>query len=116
MLNSMSFLNFLVEVENDFQTLNILDINKQKLSTSTLTLRKKGKHKSSWNMEDYFQITISTVSHLNCKSAEVKLAIIILILEGLINFIVDWHSSKYISWWKISMSSSKHLGEINRRN
>lgn len=67
------FIFFPVTVENDYETLNILDINKHRSSTSTLTLRKKGKHKYSWNMEDNFKITISTVSHLNCKSSEVLL-------------------------------------------
>lgn len=36
-----------------------------KPAKSTSTLRKKGKHKSSWDINDSFQVTLQTISNLN---------------------------------------------------
>uniref|UniRef100_A0A1Y1N7Q3 PI3K-RBD domain-containing protein n=1 Tax=Photinus pyralis TaxID=7054 RepID=A0A1Y1N7Q3_PHOPY len=53
-------------IENDYEKINHLDNKKPRSSFSTLTLRKKGKHKSSWNIEENFAITLCTISGLNC--------------------------------------------------
>lgn len=57
---------FLVQIENEYEKINHIENKKPRSSFSTLTLRKKGKHKSSWNIEDDFTITVCTVSGLNC--------------------------------------------------
>ncbi|CAH0555330.1 unnamed protein product [Brassicogethes aeneus] len=46
--------------------------NKPKPSYSTLTLRKKGKYKSSLNIEEPFRCTLYTVSRLNCDPKKVS--------------------------------------------
>ncbi|KAF5291172.1 hypothetical protein FQA39_LY14414 [Lamprigera yunnana] len=53
-------------IENEYEKISILDNKKPRSSFSTLTLRKKGKHKSSWNIEENFSITICIISGLNC--------------------------------------------------
>lgn len=56
----------LVAPENVYECLDNFDIRKSKSTYSTLTLRKKGKHKSSWSIEDNFSLTVCTVNAVNC--------------------------------------------------
>lgn len=51
---------------SDYDTISLSDNKKPRSSFSTLTLRKKGKHKSSWNIQEDLTITLSTISGLNC--------------------------------------------------
>lgn len=67
MYNSrINFYLFVVEEDNVYESLDNFDSRKPKTSYSTMTLRKKGKHKSAWNITDNFTITICTVNRLNC--------------------------------------------------
>lgn len=54
-----------VFISNDYECLEVYD-KKNKTNFSTLTLRKKGKNKSSWFVDDKFSITLNTISKLNC--------------------------------------------------
>lgn len=60
------YLLVVVEEDNVYESLDNFDSRKAKTSYSTMTLRKKGKHKSSWNITDNFSITLCTVNRLNC--------------------------------------------------
>lgn len=51
---------------NEYETRDALEMKRPRQSSSTLTLRKKGKHISSWNIEDKFSIEISVLCRLNC--------------------------------------------------
>lgn len=63
-----------------YESLDNFDNRKPKPGYSTLTLRKKGKHKSSWHINEKFSTTLCTVSGLNC---DVKRNVIE------VNFLVD---------------------------
>lgn len=66
---SCNYVNvFLIAVEEDnvYESLDTFDSRKSKSTYSTMTLRKKGKHKSAWNITDNFSINLCTVNRLNC--------------------------------------------------
>ncbi|KAK4875877.1 hypothetical protein RN001_012299 [Aquatica leii] len=63
---TMSVNSVPILIENEVEKISTLDNKKPRSSFSTLTLRKKGKHKSSWSIEEHFSITICTISGLNC--------------------------------------------------
>lgn len=44
-------------------------LQRTKPSSSTLTLRKKGKHISAWKLEEPFVFTVNGISRLNCDAA-----------------------------------------------
>lgn len=44
-------------------------LQRTKPSSSTLTLRKKGKHISAWKIEEPFMFTVNGISRLNCDAA-----------------------------------------------
>lgn len=63
---------------NDYETRDSLELKRPRQSSSTLTLRKKGKHVSSWNIEDNFTIEISVLCRLNCDDSRPVEVILIL--------------------------------------
>lgn len=61
--------------DNIYESLDNFDNRKPKPGYSTLTLRKKGKHKSSWHFSEKFSVTLCSISGLNCdvkKNTEVS--------------------------------------------
>lgn len=65
-LNHFNLFWISVDKDNVYESLDNFDNRKSKTSYSTMTLRKKGKHKSSWNITENFSITMCTVNRLNC--------------------------------------------------
>lgn len=51
-------------VEEDIDNINHTE--NKKPSFSTLTLRKKNKYKSAWNVTDVFKVTLNTITGINC--------------------------------------------------
>lgn len=51
---------------NEYETRDALEQKRPRQSISTLTLRKKGKHISSWDLDDKFSCTVSIICRLNC--------------------------------------------------
>lgn len=109
-----------VEEDNVYESLDNFDSRKAKTSYSTMTLRKKGKHKSSWNITDNFTITLCTVNRLNCdikRNPEVcnssfqkkNFRFILNVL------LLDWHSSRFVPWRKNSLSTAKNHRKVNFR-
>lgn len=65
-LVTVSVNSVLVDVDNVYENPEDLEARPNRPSFSTLTLRKKGKHISAWDIEDPFRFEISAISKLNC--------------------------------------------------
>lgn len=63
-MDIMDFILFLVDRE-DFYSIPQYEPKPTRPSFSTLTLRKKGKSVSSWDIKDFYSISVLTVSKLN---------------------------------------------------
>ncbi|KAJ3643840.1 hypothetical protein Zmor_026526 [Zophobas morio] len=57
--------NVPVIVDNDYECVDNFD-KKMRPPYSTLTLRKRAKHKSAWNIEKRFSVSLNIVSGINC--------------------------------------------------
>ncbi|XP_036147909.1 phosphatidylinositol 4,5-bisphosphate 3-kinase catalytic subunit beta isoform [Monomorium pharaonis] len=55
-----------VDQDNVFDNPDVDTLQRTKPSSSTLTLRKKGKHISAWKIEEPFFFTVNGISRLNC--------------------------------------------------
>lgn len=58
-----------VDQDNAFDNPDVDTLQRTKPSSSTLTLRKKGKHISAWKIEEPFVFTVNGISRLNCDAA-----------------------------------------------
>lgn len=58
-----------VDQDNAFDNPEMDTLQRTKPSSSTLTLRKKGKHISAWKLEESFVFTVNGISRLNCDAA-----------------------------------------------
>ncbi|KYQ59052.1 Phosphatidylinositol-4,5-bisphosphate 3-kinase catalytic subunit beta isoform [Trachymyrmex zeteki] len=58
-----------VDQDSAFDNLDVDTLQRTKPSSSTLTLRKKGKHISAWKIEEPFVFTVNGISRLNCDAA-----------------------------------------------
>jgi len=55
--------------DNAYDNPDVDTLQRTKPSSSTLTLRKKGKHISAWKIEEPFVFTVNAISRLNCDAA-----------------------------------------------
>lgn len=62
---------FSVDIDNVYENPDNAEDKKTRssFSTSTLTLRKKGKFMSSWNIDDPFTFRVSAICRLNCDTS-----------------------------------------------
>lgn len=58
-----------VDKDNANDNPEVDTLQRTKPSSSTLTLRKKGKHISAWKLEEPFVFTVNGISRLNCDAA-----------------------------------------------
>ncbi|XP_072757621.1 phosphatidylinositol 4,5-bisphosphate 3-kinase catalytic subunit delta isoform [Anoplolepis gracilipes] len=58
-----------LDQDNTIDNPEVDTLQRTKPSSSTLTLRKKGKHVSAWKLEDPFVFTVNGISRLNCDAA-----------------------------------------------
>jgi len=112
-----------VDQDSAFDNPDVDTLQRTKPSSSTLTLRKKGKHISVWKIEEPFVFTVNGISRLNCDAAhrtvevcfgffKIRLLEICVIFVFFISFVyIDWTASWPFSWWKIPLRKSK-----NQRN
>lgn len=56
---------FLVTADNPYETLDNFDHRRMRSTYSTLTWRKRA-HKSAWDIQRKFSVTLNAVSGLNC--------------------------------------------------
>lgn len=59
-----------VDQDNAIDNPEVDTLQRTKPSSSTLTLRKKGKHISAWKLEESFIFTVNKISRLNCDAAQ----------------------------------------------
>lgn len=59
-----------VDQDNAIDNPEVDTLQRTKPSSSTLTLRKKGKHISAWKLEEPFVFTVNKISRLNCDAAQ----------------------------------------------
>ncbi|EFN66382.1 Phosphatidylinositol-4,5-bisphosphate 3-kinase catalytic subunit beta isoform [Camponotus floridanus] len=59
-----------VDQDNAIDNPEMDTLQRTKPSSSTLTLRKKGKHISAWKLEEPFVFTVNKISRLNCDAAQ----------------------------------------------
>lgn len=55
-----------MDQDSAFDNPDVDTLQRTKPSSSTLTLRKKGKHISAWKIEEPFVFTVNGISRLNC--------------------------------------------------
>lgn len=58
-----------VDHDNIMENAEADALQRTRPSSSTLTLRKKGKHISAWKIEEPFVFTVNAISRLNCDAA-----------------------------------------------
>lgn len=58
--------------ENLYEMPEEAETSRMSSSFSSVTLRKKGKYTSSYNIEDKFSFKVSFITNLNVQSAEVR--------------------------------------------
>lgn len=69
-LVTLSKQSVLVDQDNAIDNPEVDTLQRTKPSSSTLTLRKKGKHISAWKLEEQFVFTVNKISRLNCDAAQ----------------------------------------------
>lgn len=117
-----------VDQDNAFDNPEMDTLQRTKPSSSTLTLRKKGKHISAWKLEEPFVFIVNGISRLNCDAAHRTVEVRYNLFENIFGKIelskkvsrvipfllflyIDWTTSWPFSRWKIPLRKSE-----NQRN